>query len=156
AKAQDIPPGADIADVVVIDNVALFVRRQHTEGQTIYVAVRGQDKPLTVAQNFFQRIEECFTKLGPNIHNSAPHAPVRLTVRFFGPSRDLAPEIGDHVVDEVCLAEVDHLDVVRLTRKQDKNQIASRLPDRLSLGGYGFEVERIEPDELNEDSALGK
>ena len=158
AKTHDVPPNADIADVVVLDDIALLVLGQHTEGQTVQVAVRGQDKLLMALHGLYQRIEERFTKFGPGIHNRALPAPrrIRMPVWLFGFSGYGAPEIRDHGVDEVRLAQVDHLNVLRFTREQDKSQVASRLPGRLPLRGYGFEVERIEPDELDEDRTLGK
>src|SRR5438105_4357335 len=74
---------------------------------------------------------------------------IRLLTHFTF-TRDGHPKGGELLVTSACFAQVDHLHKVRFIRRQDKSQVMSGRPARLTASGYRFEVKNLDTGEFNE------
>ncbi len=56
AEAQEIAANVQVADVVLIDDLAAIVERQHFEGQAIKVAIRCQEHARAAIQGRLEHV----------------------------------------------------------------------------------------------------
>jgi hypothetical protein len=157
-EAEYITADAYVADPVGVQEVAAVRKGQDLERESVHVAVGSQDQAPAFAKHADQRVEDGsrqpVTSGGACLRRQPARFPDQVTK--FGLAGYAGAEVRAESVDGLGLTQVDHPRTLWLTLRQNKGQIARRIPAPLSPATSLGQIDHRNPSKFNPHRGTGR